>query len=178
MEETYSLIESVDTGVKMQQSEHYETPDAWKYEPVVKSSPEIKMEPISREDIPHMDSLPLATTDYKIAPRLIEECSSKIREERESAPSPEATSDLARLVEAKSSTMKAEPKEPSSTDMQLLPVSTSKDTYSARKSRENTAKLSSKRVRVEADNIGEDQNRLAKKLHHQFVDTPQPKINK
>lgn len=178
MDETYSLLESVDAGVEMKESWNYQMSNNLAYEPVVKNSPEIKMEPISMEDIPHIDSLPLATTDYKTVPGLIEKCSSKIREARESAPSPEATSDLARLVEAKSSTLKTESKEPRSTDMQLLPVSASKDTYFARNSTEDTAKCSSKRVRVEAENIGEDQNRPAKKLHQQFVNTLQPKINK
>lgn len=178
MDETYSLLESVDAGVEMKESWKYQMSNNLAYEPVVKNSPEIKMEPISMEDIPHIDSLPLATTDYKTVSGVIEKCSSKIREARESAPSPEATSDLARLVEAKSSTLKTESKEPRSTDMQLLPVSASKDTYSARNSTEDTAKCSSKRVRVEAENIGEDQNRPAKKLHQQFVNTLQLKINK
>jgi hypothetical protein len=178
MDDTYPLLEPVDTGVKTKPPLHYGMPNTWKYELALKNSPEIKMEPISMHDIPHMDSFPLATTDYKIVPRLIEECSSEPREGRESAPSPEAASDLPRLVEAKSSTMKAEPNEPSSTDMQLLPVSTSKDTHSARKSPEETAKCSNKRVRIEAENIEEGQNRPAKKLHQQFVDTPQPKNTK
>ncbi len=178
MDEAYPLPASVDTGVEMKQLLNYQILNAFAYEPVVKSSPGIKMEPMSIEDISHMDSLALATADHKTVQRLNDEWSSKIREGRESAPSRGAASDQARFVEAKPSTMKAEPKEPISTDMQLSPVSTSNDTYSAHRSPEDTAKCSNKRVRVEAEDNREEQNRPAKKLRQQFVDAPQPKINK
>jgi hypothetical protein len=169
MDDMYALLASTATGVEMQQSVQH--PTTRTYEPVVKSSPEIKMEPISMEDIPHMDSLPLATADQKRVPRLVEDWSSKIRED---APSPEATP----LRETKPSTLKAEPRETSSTHMHQLPFSLSKDTYSSRKSPEETAKCSRKRVRVEVEDIGEDQKRPAKKLQQQLVDTPQPKLKK
>ena len=169
MDDMYALLASAATGVEIQQS--MQNPTTKAYEPAVKSSPEIKMEPIPLEDIPHMESLPLATADHETIPRLSEEWWPKIRE---GAPSPEATP----LVEAKPSALKAEPREPSSPHMQLLPSSISKDTYSSRKSPEDTPKCFRKRLRGEVDDIGEDQKRPAKKLQQQFVDTPQPKLKK
>jgi hypothetical protein len=169
MDDMYALLASAATGVDMQQPMQYPTTRA--YEPAVKSSPEIKMEPISMEDIPHMDSLPLATADQKRVQRLVEEWSHKIRE---GAPSPEATP----LLETKPSTLKAEPREMSSTEMQQLPVSTSKGACSPCNSPEDTAKCSRKRLRVEVEDIEEDQKRPAKKLQQQFVDTPQHKLKK
>jgi hypothetical protein len=138
-------------------------------ESVQMSSPEIKLEPLSVDAIPYMNTLPSAIGSPSAKSEPLRRLAAEWLEDAGAMATP---------VDADTSTMIKRYIETMPFDMQPVPVSIAQDAGSRYIFPDDTGTSPRKRVRFKIEDGEEDQQPPAKKLRHKFVtvwDAPQTK---
>ncbi|KAE9371334.1 hypothetical protein N431DRAFT_409938 [Stipitochalara longipes BDJ] len=142
------------------------------------NSPEIKMEPMAIGAFPYFDTLPSATSNPNVSPKLIEQSSSIVKGEKLS---PETSLDIISVADTDEFTLAGEHIQAISSYMKLEPdpIDVTQDIKSHNMRRNETSKSPRKRVRFAIKDETDDQQPPAKKLCQEVIpalDVPRTKV--